>query len=229
VIKTYLSYSIKVILKAIKGVLKDLSLCKMVKLKKDKKASKRALLSFLINPTLNTNLNLKHTVPEEVRGLVECLFNLGYNVDVVNYFDRGYINIHRYKLVIGFGIPYEKCLHKEFKCTKIYYANGAHSWQRNNVEWQRISWHHKSRTLWLGPQRLKTVDDGKASAYSDGILVLGNEWSKHTYDVFTHKPVYSIPAFCHETNMKLPLRDWEKAKHEILWFCGNGALLKGLD
>src|SRR5665648_1099492 len=87
---------------------------------------KNALISYITHP-FNRGINLTHTNYTEAVEIAKVLNELGYNVDIVNYYFEGKLNYDKYSVIFGFGEPLINSFYcRNRKIFTIYYGTGMH-------------------------------------------------------------------------------------------------------
>jgi Glycosyl transferases group 1 len=188
---------------------------------------KRVLVSYTISPFLY--LKNGHTNMQESRVIASVFNSLGFIVDVVNFTNKKTIDYLKYDLIFGFGEPFENSfVDKNLK--RIYYATGAHVCHQNYAEIKRVEEVNTKYSSNILPKRLVPWNWSMSTSLSDALIVIGNEWTKSTYDKYTVKQVFPINATALiNENSKNIERDIEKTKKSFLWFGSSGLVHKGLD
>ena len=69
-----------------------------------------------------------------------------------------------------------------------------------------------------------------STTFSDYLVVIGNDWTRGTYQKYTDTPIRSINATAlFNSNVLKIQRDIELSKKHFLWFGSSGLVHKGLD
>jgi len=188
---------------------------------------KRVLISYTTLPFFNKEE--AHTNNAESKTIAKIFNNLNYNIDVIHYTNQQKLDYSKYDVVFGFGEPFENSfIYKNLK--RIYYATGAHVCHQNYAEIQRIEEVNKKYHSRLLPKRLVPWNWSMSTSLSNALIVIGNEWTKSTYERYTNKEVYAINATAlANRDIKDIQRDIEKTKKNFLWFGSAGLVHKGLD
>ena len=193
---------------------------------------KRALLSYITSPYLEPE-SLGHTNRIECRAAGDILHELGYQVDVVDFYADSSIRYEDYEVIYGMG----RNLEKSFACSKpmrrIYYATGACT-IFSNMETLRKSraFHGRSGMFALGSVRYTAMSQDAQHLLSDRVIVLGNAFTKGTYLRFdADDSRYSnLDAFFYRTyTPDIKGKDFGEARRHFIWFGSSGLLHKGLD
>ena len=189
--------------------------------------SKLALLSYTTTPyrvkdTLHSNYL-------EVKSIVAVLNELGYGVHIVDYDSIRSFDYSRYDLIFGFGDPLEKSF--SVSCgslTRICYMTGASSSFQNRSELIRVKAYNKANFQKISAKRVISRTWDQSIAFSDALILLGNEWTLSTYrEKETPKERYIINgiSLCDSQIIS----SGQKSQKTFVWFGSTGAIHKGLD
>lgn len=191
---------------------------------------KKVLVSYLSEP-FRKGVSSKHTNLQECHTAALIFNELGYQIDVIDYYAQHKVDFSKYDIIYGFGDPYENSFYdKGFKGKRILYSPGCNTVYSNIVSAAAV----KKLYPQLGyyPVYLSRCTNNAwpyQKYLSDGIITLGNDFVSQTY--LNDNPtlnVYSLPAFF--TKSFTPLnRDYSKIKCNFLWFGSQGSVHKGLD
>ena len=188
---------------------------------------KNVLISYTVLPFL-INKN-SHTNVQESRIIANIFKELGFNIDVIHYTNQRKIDYKKYDVIFGFGEPFENSFVDQ-NLKRIYYATGAHVCHQNYAEIKRVQEVNTKYNSNILPKRLVPWNWSLSTSLSDSLIVIGNDWTKSTYEKYTTKKVLSInaTALINENSKKI-FRDIEKTKKSFLWFGSSGLVHKGLD
>ncbi len=194
---------------------------------------KNALLSYITYP-FTRGLYLTHTNYYEAMSHAKILSELGYNVDVIDYFYQGKIDFSKYDVLVGFGDAFQKYFESGYNHVKtIYYGTGMHVCHQNNATLKRVRDVYKKKGVWLcKSSRFVEKTWTHQTLLVDAMIVLGNDICKNSYAKFYDGPIYSIPAPFYKVldgYEILKSRDLSKARYNFLWFGSSGLIHKGLD
>lgn len=188
---------------------------------------KNMLISYTVFPFL-TDKN-GHTNIQESRIITKIFKECGFNVDVIHYINQREIKYKKYDVIFGFGEPFENSFVKK-DLKRIYYATGAHVCHQNYAEIKRVEDVNNKYNANILPKRLVRWNWSLSTSLSDSLIVIGNDWTKSTYEKYTTKPVYPLNATALiNENCKNIERDTERTKKSFLWFGSSGLVHKGLD
>lgn len=197
--------------------------------------TKKVLISFLNESFyINSQKNINHTNYSEVRFMAEVFHKLGFQVDVVHYLNTKINHFDHYDVVIGFGEPLVRSLWKPRRKHKtIYYGTGHHVHTQNHITIQRIKDFYQNQKIYvLESARIVNFAWTEQTTLVDGMIILGNDFAKKTYQPYFSGPIKSLDLFFYATqNWKLILnkRISQASPNHFLWMGSNGAVHKGLD
>ncbi len=195
--------------------------------------SKNALLSYITYPFTRVQY-LTHTNYYEAMSHAKILSEMGYNIDVIDYFYQGKIDFSKYDVLVGFGDAFQKYFESGYNHIKtIYYGTGMHVCHQNNATLKRVKDVYKKKGVWIAKSsRFVEKTWTHQTLLVDAMVVLGNEVSKESYRKFYDGPIYNIPAPFFKILDGygiLKFRDLSKSKYNFLWFGSSGLIHKGLD
>lgn len=215
---------VKKLLKSVKKLLREERFLKNIY---KTSFDKNVLISYTVLPFLIKKNS--HTNVQESRIIANIFKELEFNIDIVHYTNQREIEYKKYDFIFGFGEPFENSfVDKNLK--RIYYATGAHVCHQNYAEIKRVEEVNTKYNSNILPKRLVLWNWSMSTSLSDTLIVIGNEWTKSTYEKYTEKPIFPInaTAFINE-NCKNIAREIEKTKKSFLWFGSSGLVHKGLD
>lgn len=199
-----------------------------------------ALLYYKTEPLAIKSLANKyiHTNNWEVLEIIKILNKLGYWVDIL---DRD-INVRdvnkiedKYDIFIGLGAGdsgkyFGDIGEKLKKAIKIFYACGPEPGESNRLIVKRYEYFYKrnpGKELKLR-RTINKVDIPKALKNTDIIFCIGNDFSINTYKKFK-KPIFRINPST-SPRISTSINDLTRKNQEkLLYFGGNGNIVKGLD
>jgi glycosyltransferase involved in cell wall biosynthesis len=194
---------------------------------------RRALLAYLVHPLLPPRC-LRDRVMFSNRGLaqewVRALNRLDFAVDVVGWSNSRWTPDRQYDLFVGHGgVNFSRiadCL--PAATVKIYFGTGLHQGVQNQRAAARSEDLRRRRGIEVPPDRFVGGDEVAAYARADAIVCLGD--SRVAESFRPHPRVFSLSnAVFPLGTTRRPLRDFEAARGEFLFFAGRGNLHKGLD
>ena len=201
-----------------------------VTLKSSKPKKGFVLLSYQIAPFIQLpweKITDPHASYWECVEMVRLLNDLGYDVDIIDWWNSSYIPKKRYSICIDVQQNLErlsKYLNKD--CIKIMHIVGASS------KFQNIAEQNRPRNLKIRKQVMlkarRQVRINQNEKFADLLEGFGNKTTFQTYS-YSNKHIYPI----HEsvtTTFEYPVdKNFDTAKFNFLWFGGGGAVHKGLD
>lgn len=211
----------------IKKILKEIFINNF-KLKKNKSASQKALLSFIVHPYLKKNK--KHPNALELFTIVKVLSELDFRITIVDYRRKKISG--NYDLVIGFGDCFEYAINNNIGKTYVNYSTGSPSIYQNKKSIEamgRFMSNHPEQQPQSPCQYLRLTENiwPNQLISSDAIITIGNNYIKSLFSRF-HGSVYTIPAICFDIEVDIT-EDMEIERNSIIWFGGKGIIHKGLD
>jgi glycosyltransferase involved in cell wall biosynthesis len=195
--------------------------------------SKRALLSYLVHPFSIPGDDprfLRHINIWRAREMVRVLNCMGYIVDVIDYRDTKFVPRKKYDLFIGHGgITTEKIARQlPAKTVKIYFSTGCYWKFHNEQELSRFTALRERRGVDLIPDRLIRNSEEGALLTADGVIGIGNEFTKSTYSAFS--PVIMVnDTALFDDFFERSNKNFERGRGHFLYFAGGGNVHKGLD
>jgi glycosyltransferase involved in cell wall biosynthesis len=220
----------KVIPQCVKKIVKSLFKKKIKNFFKRTDCSKKVLISYITAPFKKQSLS--HTNYYEVTCAAEIFNELGYQVDVMDF--EGWVpNLDEYDVIYGFGDVFQKYFESGLSEKKtIYYGAGMHGCHQNTATLKRVKSVYKRKGKWIAKSaRFVEKTWTHQTSLVDGIIALGNEECKKTYEKYYDGKVYSLPAPFFKTlhgHDVLKSRQ-PKAQKSFLWFGSTGLVHKGLD
>jgi glycosyltransferase involved in cell wall biosynthesis len=194
---------------------------------------KRALVSFLtaafrLRPA-NAD-NVRFSLIGVARGIVQALNELGYAVDVTEWSDMKFVPQRKYDLFVGHGGANFERIARALgpETRRIYFSTGAY-WKFHNAQEQaRLVALRARRGVELPPDRFIHHSEEWANQNCDGIVCLGNEATRETYQQF--RVVQNLNNAAYRVERKASSKKaFRYARKNFLFFSGGGNVHKGLD
>ena len=195
---------------------------------------KRALLSYITAPwrqssddsgnmRYNTNLGL-------ARNIVRALNELGYAMDVIDYWDKGFRPRSAYDLLIvhGGANPRQIAARLSPSTPMICFSTGLYWREWNQQEAKRFDALFLRRGVRLPPDRHIFDSEQWANEHADGIICLGNAVARDSYARFPLVIPINNAAYPDDHYDRTP-KDFAAARDGFLYFAGAGNVHKGLD
>jgi len=155
---------------------------------------KNCLLLYLADPFRSGKNDRSHQNIFQSWEMVKVIGEFGYNVDVINFYDRNVALNKRYDMVVdihpGFNRVYEKALHAS--CVKIAYMTGPNPNFTNKSELSRLDELYKRKGVRLKQRRYAMPLDKNEIESFDAVIMMSNEHNFKTYDEFMFKRVFLI-------------------------------------
>lgn len=199
----------------------------------ERKPSKRALLSYIVHPFEISEADphfLRHINIWRAREMVKVLNQMGYIVDVIDYRDTNFVPHEAYDLFIGHGgINFEAIADFFLEDTiKIYFSTGSYWRFHNEQELARFEALYERRGVRLSPDRLIRYSEEGALQAADGVIGMGNEFTRETYKDFSPVVMLNDTALGDDYYETID-KDFAKGRDQFLYFAGAGNVHKGLD
>jgi glycosyltransferase involved in cell wall biosynthesis len=190
------------------------------------------LLAYLNKPFLlaeGESFPNSHTNYWECWQIANTFLDLGYNVDVIDYFNHNFTPQKEYNIFVGHRHRFERLSELLCDdCLKIAHLDTAH-WIYNNYATNKRALEIQQRrgvTVSRGSQRI--VEPNMAIEYADFATVLGNEFTINTYK-FSKKLMFKISISTCETYLWPENKDFDICRNSYLWFGNEAMVHKGLD
>jgi glycosyltransferase involved in cell wall biosynthesis len=191
-----------------------------------------ALLSYITHPfnieqsdpKFLTHINYWHS-----QEIVRILNSMGYEVDIIDFRDKAFIPSKNYDLFIGHGgINFEKIYqYLEEATVKVYFSTGSYWKFHNEQELLRLKALNKRRGSNLQPDRIIKSTEERGLSLADGIIGIGNNRVKKTYNFPQVYMVNSTALDNHHYDVNL--KNLEKGRENYVYYAGSGCIHKGLD
>lgn len=194
---------------------------------------RRALFSYLTHPFSippDDPRSLRHINVWHARQIVRALNAMGYLVDVIDYRDLGFIPCKDYDLFIGHGGINFVAIAAQLlaKTRKIYFSTGAYWVFHNQEEKKRFELLRLRRGVDLPADRPIVHPEEEALQLADGILGIGNEFTRQTYASYSN--VEMIPGTAlYDDFPEWHVKDDTIARSNFLFYASRGNVHKGLD
>ncbi len=194
---------------------------------------RRALLSYITHPFSippDDPRSLRHINIWHAHQIVLALNAMGYLVDVIDYRDLGFTPRVNYDLFIGHGgINFASIAkHLPTKTRRVYFATGACWSFHNQEEKKRFEALRSRRSVNLPVDRLIVHSEEEALQLAEGILGIGNEFTRQTYVGYSNVEMIPGTALYDDFPDWYP-KDFDLARSNFLFYASRGNVHKGLD
>ncbi|HFQ5315995.1 TPA: glycosyltransferase [Vibrio vulnificus] len=194
--------------------------------------SKRVLFSYSTYHFSKANYT-RHSNYNESKVIAELFDSLGFQVDVVNNNRNTNLELSKYDVIFGEGIPIYQAIESNVKAKKIYYGTGSHPFHCSSKSIARLIDFYREKTF-LAAGSLRTNDSrwGIAASLADSVICIGNEVTKNTFKEQGALNVYTLDPSFHARDDALTigrLKNFDVCRRSALWFGSYGLLHKGLD
>lgn len=188
----------------------------------------RALMCYISRPFRDAKFDHEHSNQTEVRRIAKIIQDLGFALSVINFNSEYQIDYRKYDLLFGFGRAFDRSFYTACHATRIFHLTTANPGYSNLAEARRLRFARERGHL-IGPQRIIDEPWVLSAVLSDGIIGLGNDWTRSTYADLNDQIFMIRPTYVASWDGDKLERDWALARREFLWLGGSGALHKGLD
>ncbi len=189
---------------------------------------KNALMLYITQPfTSNTN-TYEHQNIWQTKEIASVIGEFGYNVDVVNFYDKKIKLTKNYGLVLDIH-PDPKNIYRKhlaLGAKKIAYITGSNPAFSNKAENDRLDEIYKTTGTRLRKVREVGLFDKPYLTSFDAVFMIGNNQTRSTYDDYNLANVHLIPNtgydFLNNTDFS------KKSPKHFLFLSGGGQVHKGL-
>jgi glycosyltransferase involved in cell wall biosynthesis len=194
---------------------------------------RKALVSFLVDPLYHQQKGVKFVKYSNegiAAALVKVIRSLGYRVEVINWNDTSFAPNNQYDLVLIHGGANLKNLEPAIgnKTKVIYFATGCY-WQfHNSAEKKRFRDFKKRHGVELPLDRYIGSSEEEANSKADGIICLGNSFTRSTFSKFKNVYNLNIGSY-YDDHYENSSKDITSGRKNFLFFSGDGNVHKGLD
>lgn len=191
---------------------------------------RRALIVYVTKPFTRKNL-FGHSNVAESHVIARLFDQLGYTVDVVDYFHEGRLDYGQYDVVFGFGEPMERSFAAPKLLRRVYYGTTCHVTFNNNAELRRVRDAGERTGHWFAPRRLLERAWSRSTGLADALVILGNAHTAGTYRLFPGQEIFSLNATGLATApVEESPKNLARARNAFVWFGSTtGGIHKGLD
>lgn len=195
--------------------------------------TKRALFTFLPLPfrlSVDDPLYVRFSVYGMSRCIVRVLNELGYIVDVVDWQDARFTPNKKYDLFISHGgYNFERISEKlPSDLPRIHFSTGIYFPAWNQLEEERFRWLESRRGVCLPYDRPAYSNEERPHQLADGIITLGNSYTKRFFSDFSLVIPVNNAAY-HDERFDRVKKDYASSRNNFLFFAGPGNVHKGLD
>ncbi|MGI6091618.1 MAG: glycosyltransferase [Veillonellaceae bacterium] len=188
---------------------------------------RNCLLKYITLPFHSPPLYHRHQNMWQVPEIARIIGHYDYNVDVINYDDQQTKLGKKYELLIDIYPQNNKVYQNNLasNCIKVLYSTGAGPDWQNTQQRARVSALNARRHARLRPKSI-VQPFGPEIASFDAMFLIGNEFTRSTYDNLPINKIYMIKNSAYlfpacELNKKTP--------NTFLYMATYPQALKGLD
>ncbi len=227
---SHLTISMNSLVEKVKIRISYIKNLKVVSLKPNQPSKGNVLFSYRIEPFLLKSgqpMPHDHTWYWEVWQIAQTFLDLGYSVDVIQFYNDEFVPEKDYAFFIDVRHRMEALAPKLNKdCIKIFHVDIANMVFRNAAECSRHLELQQRRGITLRPQRYEVPNLG--IEYADYGIVLGNEFTINTFK-YANKPIYRVPLSNPTVYPWPEQKDFQAVRKNFFWFGSHGFVHKGLD
>lgn len=194
-----------------------------------KQHARKALLAYQRIPRtpLPGYFEYSHNNKLTAKVLIEGLNDLGFSVDVIDWLDSSPDNARRYDLVLSHGPRYFDHI-RTLKAggIKLLLVTGANPAFGNQAQQEREHLLRTRRQVPFDPRSLNIVTYLEPALHdADHILLIGNEWTRSTYDSVVRAKIQTIP----NVSPFAARRRKGPPENRFIFFSSVGQVHRGLD
>jgi glycosyltransferase involved in cell wall biosynthesis len=162
------------------------------------------------------------------------LNEFGFSVDVYDIVDTEKYpdDLSKYDLIMGKGLKFEQCAREASDdCLVVLYATGMPQKQVAESYRERIEALEDRKGVDFTAERPALLSEESEEMLADVIISMADNYTADLFrEYYPDKPVYNVPM-THPPGFEADLETkmYDEARKNFLWFCGTGAVLKGLD
>jgi glycosyltransferase involved in cell wall biosynthesis len=198
------------------------------------KYKKHVLISYITLPFRKRSLT--HTNFFEATCAAKIFHELGYGVDVI-FYDSLPPNLKKYEIIYGFGrvfqAYFESPLSVQKKIKTICYGTGFAIPTQNKATLKRLKEVYAKKGVWLQKSaRFVPPSFFDYYCFLDGIIALGNNECKKTYEKFLKNVLVKEQSslfFKTQNAFEIINNKNKNSEKSFLWFGSQGLIHKGLD
>jgi len=158
------------------------------------KYDKTVLISYILSPfRVENQFNHQNYITSHI--VAECFSEMGYNVDVVDYFEKNIDVVYeQYDVIFGFGYNFERSFYSpDRSIPRIFFITGAHLDFHNMGSLRSIKDFYALSGLWL-PKEANVLDDNHyySSFNSDLSIILADGYIYEDCKSRSGNEVYSL-------------------------------------
>jgi len=194
---------------------------------------RRALVSYLVHPFSiyhEDPLFFRHSNIWQSYEIVQILNEFGFLVDVVDFRDVSFVPKKSYDLFLGHGDNSFLSIVRNLpeKAKKIYYST-SNFWQYRNQavvkRYEALSYRKKTDIF---PMKMIPSILEKVLEMSDGIIGIGGDFTKKTYEGFDPVIMVANSTFP-DDRYDYSKKKFDQSRSHFLFFGGDDNIRKGLD
>lgn len=195
---------------------------------------RNALVLYITRPFFG-NASNAHQNSWQATEIVKILTEMGYNVDIIDYYNYDVKLKRKYDLIFDICPVEHPVYEKKMKsgCKRIVYFTGSNSTFANAAELKRLDDLYERRGVRLQPRRQAPLIPRIVEEF-DANFLIGNEYNMETYHKeFNLPPTHLIPNTGYDFEKRFDIeklvKSGERKASNFLYFGSAGCVHKGLD
>ncbi|QNK62662.1 glycosyltransferase [Pedobacter sp. PAMC26386] len=192
--------------------------------------NRSVLISYITYPFHKDN-HFSHQNYITSHIIAESFFELGYNVDIVNYNDRvSNIDYGKYSVIFGFGYRLENSFyHSDRSAPRILFVTGVHEELLNMMSLQSVKDFYELSGLWL-PDESQVISDSTYYSHfnADFAVILAEGFVYADYKARFNNELYRLNNNIIGSFSQFTLKTAESRTKNFLFLCGCKLIKKGI-
>lgn len=188
---------------------------------------RNCLMAYIRAPFLEKKTGDSHQNAGQSREIAKILGDFGYNVDVIDYFDRPCIFTKKYDMVFDISVTDNPVYwnHLKSDAKKVAYFTGSEPKFANAAEKERIRGVKERRGAVLEPRRQAPLFSRKVEEFDTAIMI-GNQHNLDTYSGYALKQTSLVCNTGYTFDFTI---GHKKSAKKFAYFGSGGTVHKGLD
>ena len=190
----------------------------------------RSVLISYITPPFTTVNHFTHQNYITSHIIAESFSTLGYNVDIVDFFDPRPITYEKYSVIFGFGKGLEQSFYfKDRSIPRVHFVTGAHHYLQNEMSLKSIKDFYRISGLWLANEANVLSDCNYYSLFNaDFAIMLAHGHVYEDYQSRFEQRVYSLNNNILNAFSAFKTKDLNSRSRNFLFLSGPKQITKGL-
>ncbi len=191
--------------------------------------NKNVLVSYITTPFTTAN-HFTHQNYLTSHLIAESFSEIGYNVDIIDFFDTRPISYEKYSVIFGFGKALEQSFYfKDRSIPRIHFVTGAHHYLQNEMSLKSIKDFYQISGLWLANEANVLSDCNYYSIFNaDFAIMLAHGHVYKDYQSRFEQKVYSLNNNILNAFSGFKTKDMNSRSKNFLFLSGAKLITKGL-